>query len=387
MKILFCCHYANIQNYFADLSRHINGHETDVIDLSGIEKGKRPIKYRGKIPWRDLWHIAQVAERGHCVKHRFFYIRGYRKYLPLSALRKSLYLFKAYGAALDERSPDAVVVWGGKYRASLLALAARSRNLDIVYLENGVLPYTTAVDLQGINANNSLPRDPEFYRSLPVTPAGNTAVSLEARAVKPNKPGEDAGLDTLPERYIFAPFQVDFDTQILLQSPWIKCMRQFYSLLVDVFRQMDDPQLHLVFKEHPSSPACYPDLHRKVSGEERVHFVNNQSTQTLIENAESIVTINSSVGIESLLFDKPVIVLGCAFYNIHELVIHAGTRNELLQAMRSARNFTTDQPLRRNFIHHLQNDYLVPGKKFGKEDRQLQAVANRIVQLLTPENA
>jgi capsular polysaccharide export protein len=387
MKILFCCHYANIQSYFADLSRHINGHETDVVDLSHIEKNKQPVKYRGRVPWRELWNIARVAERGHCVKHRFFYVRGYRKYLPLSALRKSLHLFRAYAAALDERAPDAVVVWGGKYRASLLALAARIKGIKITYLENGALPNTTAIDLQGINARNSLPRDPEFYRSLQAAPAEDKAVSLVARAVKPNKPGEDAGLETLPERYIFAPFQVDFDTQILLQSPWIRNMRQFYSLLVDVFRQMDDPQLHLVFKEHPSSPACYPDLHRKVVREERVHFVNNHSTQALIENAESIVTINSSVGIESLLFDKPVIVLGCAFYNIHELAMHAGTRNELLQAMRSARNFTTDQQLRRNFIHYLQSDYLLPGKKFSTDEMHLQAVAHRIVQLLDRQSA
>ena len=286
MKILFCCHYANIQNYFADLSRHINGHETEVVDLSHVEKGRHPVKYRGEIPWRDLWHIAQVAERAHCVKHRFFYFRGYRKYLPISALRKSLHLFRAYSAALEERSPDEVVVWGGKYRASLLTLAACMKGIKIAHLENGALPNTTAIDLQGINASNSLPRDPEFYRSLPAAPASETAVSLEARAVKPNKPGEDAGLETLPERYIFAPFQVDFVTQILLQSPWIKSMRQFYNLLVDVFRQMDDPQLHMVFKEHPSSPDCYTDLKRKVAVEERDHFVNNQTTQTLIENAE-----------------------------------------------------------------------------------------------------
>ncbi len=387
MKILFCCHYASIQSYFADLSRHINGHETDVFDLSDIEKGKQAANYRGETPWRDLWHIAQVSERAHCVKHRFFYIRGYRKYLPLSALRKSLHLFRAYSAALEERSPDAVVVWGGKYRASLLTLAARMKGIRIAHLENGALPNTTAVDLQGINASNSLPRDPDFYRALPAAPAADGAVTLVARAVKPNKPGEDAGLDVLPARYIFAPFQVDFDTQILLQSPWIRSMRQFYNLLVDVFRQMNDPQLHLVFKEHPSSPACYPDLHHRVAGEARIHFVNNRSTQTLIENAESIVTINSSVGIESLLFDKPVIVLGCAFYNIYELVMHASNRNELLQAMRSARNFTTDQQLRRNFIHFLQSDYLVPGRKFSKEAANLQAVANRIVELLTRASA
>ena len=120
-------------------------------------------------------------------------------------------------------------------------------------------------------------------------------------------------------------------------------MRRFYSLLVGVFRQLDDPQLHLVFKEHPSSPACYPDLHRKAGGEARVHFVNNQSTQDAHRDMpKSIVTINSSVGIESLLFDKPVIVLGlCLLQHPRAGPDRPGHATELLHApCASARNFT-----------------------------------------------
>lgn len=382
MKILFCCHYTKIQDYFSDISRHITDHETDVIDLANFENRYRHLKHEGIIPWRSLWQISHTIERGRCVRRGVFYLRRYWQCLPISAFRKSLQLYKAYYTVIKEKSPDAVCVWGGKYRASLLALAARNRQVRIIYLEHGVLPFTTAVDLQGINADNSLPRDPAFYRALPAAPAQDSRPSLEVRKVKPGKPGHDAGLTALPERYIFAPFQVDSDTQILLQSPWIKDMRRFFRLLVRVFKQLDDPHLHLIFKEHPSSPSTYPDLHRETDNEARIHFVNDRVTQELIEHAEGIVTINSGVGAESLLLDRPVIVTGRAFYKIPELVMKADSESELLQALKSIGTFRTDQLLRRNFLRYLETEYLVPGKKFSMDEAQLQGLAARISRLL-----
>jgi capsular polysaccharide export protein len=387
MKILFCCHYARIHHYFLDISRHIADHETEVIDLPEIKNSQRQVKHDGNIPWRALWQIAGMIERGRCVRRSTLCLRRYWQCLPVSAFRKSLQLFLAYSAVLKEKSPDAVCVWGAKYRTSLLALAARSRQITVIYLENGVLPFTTAVDLQGINADNSLPREADFYRMLPAAPVPDTRPALEVRTVYPDKPGEDAGLDSLPQRYIFAPFQVDSDTQILLQSPWIKDMRQFFSLLVKAFKQLDDPQLHLIFKEHPSSASEYPDLHREAGNEARIHFVNNRLTQDLIEQAESVVTINSGVGIESLLFDRPVIVTGRAFYKIPGLVLLADSGAGLLLALKQVSTFRADPLLRHNFLHYLKMEYLVPGKKFSKDKSHLQAIAAKISLLLEGQAA
>lgn len=64
----------------------------------------------------------------------------------------------------------------------------------------------------------------------------------------------------------------------------------------------------VVLKEHPSSRVKYPDLARRVS--DRVIFANGNSTQELIEKADCVVTINSTVGLESILLAKPVLVLG-----------------------------------------------------------------------------
>ena len=382
MKILFCCHYAGIHGYFLNISRHVADHETELIDLKEIENSHRQVKYDGRMPWRELWKIAHLIEQGRCIRRGALYLRRYWRWLPASAFLKSLQLYKAYSAVIKEKSADAVCIWGARDRASLLALAARNQQLAIIHLEHGVLPFTVAVDLEGINADNSLPRDATFYRSLPTAPAVTAKPSLEVRKAHPDKHGEDAGLPALPERYIFAPFQVDTDTQILMQSPWIKDMRQFFRILERAFKQLDDPQLHLIFKEHPSSESEYPDLHRAASNESRIHFVNNRLTQDLIEHAESVVTINSGVGIESLLFDRPVIVAGRAFYNIPDLVLKAESETGLLHALRDIRTFRTDQRLRRNFLHYLETEYLVPGKKLSEDESHLRTMAVRISCLL-----
>ena len=387
MKILFCCHYAKMNDYFCNISRHVSDHETEVIDLREVEKSYPQLNVNRDVPWRELWRISHIIERGRCVRRSAWYLRRYWQWLPLSAFRRALHLFTAYQEVIRKKSPDAVCIWGMKYRPSLLALAAHRQQVSVIYLENGVLPYTTAVDLRGINADNSLPRDADFYRDLAAVPAQETGTSLEVRKAVPGKLGQEAGLAALPEHYIFAPFQVDSDTQILVQSPWIKDMRRFFALLVSIFKQLNDPHLHLIFKEHPSSTSEYPDLHRAAASEERIHIVNNQLTQDLIEQAECVVTINSGVGIESLLFDRPVIVTGRAFYRIPGLVLTADSGAELLQALYKVRTFTPDPLLRRNFLYYLETQYLVPGKKFSKDETHLQAMAAKISSLLAQQSA
>ncbi len=113
MKILFCCHYAKIHDYFCDLSRHVADHEAGVIDLAGIENSYKGVKYDGDMPWRALWQIAHLIESGRRVRRGAFYLRRYWHWLPISALRSSVQLFRAYSAVIREQSPQAVCVWGG----------------------------------------------------------------------------------------------------------------------------------------------------------------------------------------------------------------------------------------------------------------------------------
>jgi capsular polysaccharide export protein len=76
----------------------------------------------------------------------------------------------------------------------------------------------------------------------------------------------------------------------------------------------------------------------------------------LIEKAGAIITINSSVGIESLLFYKKVITLGSAFYNIEGIVEHAENKNELENILKNLENYKLDKKLIENFLRYLYYD-------------------------------
>ena len=105
-------------------------------------------------------------------------------------------------------------------------------------------------------------------------------------------------------------------------------------------------------------------------------------TQELIERSLFVVTLNSTVGIESLLLGKPVLTLGNAFFNIEGLVAHADSLGELLRLAGAYPNWGLDEELRCSFLHYLQHQYCVSGHWQEAATEHLQDVAQRIRRIL-----
>ena len=73
-----------------------------------------------------------------------------------------------------------------------------------------------------------------------------------------------------------------------------------------------------------------------------------------------MITINSTVGLESLLLGKKVITLGNACYNIEQLVLHATNENEFFEAFASLPNWQYNEELRQKFINFIASVYCIP---------------------------
>ena len=110
-------------------------------------------------------------------------------------------------------------------------------------------------------------------------------------------------------------------------------MEELFNILSEIAENL---KIHIIFKEHPSSKKDYPNLHKIASHLEYVDFANGYPTQELIEKSEAVITINSSVGVESLLFNKKVITLGNAFYNIEGIVKNAKDKEELIEILKKS---------------------------------------------------
>ena len=328
-----------------------------------------------QLPWPTLRGGAGVLRRvdwqtiveEKCEERRLK--RKYAGFLYRVLLRLELLLVAlSIQALLDTRQPCGVAVWNGSHRYCRLLMALAPKSTKRFFFENGLLPRTTTVDPVGVNFQNSLPREPGFYLSR-ASADRSTAFVLTPRQSKRDTCARIA----LPERFIFFPFQVDSDTQIRFFSPWVKDMRELFALGERMARVCDLP---VVFKEHPSSRHQYPDLHARAN--DRLIFANGNSTEELIRESLFVVTVNSTVGLESLLLGKRLMTLGLACYNIEGLVVHADSEQSALRLAREYRAWPLDERVRSGFIRYLSDEYCIPASWQQPDSEHVRRVVARL---------
>lgn len=110
-------------------------------------------------------------------------------------------------------------------------------------------------------------------------------------------------------KYIFFPLQVSNDTQILIHSD-IGIEKALEFAVIEAKKNNCD----LVIKPHPAEKnSKFVENLLKKKQKEKFYFVN-ENTFRLIQNAKLVITINSTVGLETKIMGKTLKVLGRALY-------------------------------------------------------------------------
>ena len=347
MKVLLFAIRSSHKKFFIELKKEDN----DFFDIS-FPKYKWSLSFKAlkllhKVDFKPSVDFAIDEFRVKVLAIPKFVLRIYFNIL-------AIFYYLKYYSILDKKY-DALLVWnGGKYRQRIALEIAKLNNIKPIFFENGLLPNRLVLDNKGINADNSVPREREFfenYSNLLELPK-----QLIPRRAK-NQKKFSVEVKPLPQEFIFVPFQVDSDTQIITNSKWIKNMRELFTLIVKISKNTN---YYFVIKEHPSSSRDYPDLHQVAEESEYISFANGYETQELIQKSCGVITINSTVGIESLLFKKRVIVLGDAFYRIDGITKSVNSENELLEILNSFDSWVINDNLIDNFLKYLYYDYLIP---------------------------
>lgn len=232
---------------------------------------------------------------------------------------------------------DVLVCWG---QNGALTNFCRKNNILLLHMELGSIrnpfPEYVILDPCGVNGNASPlnltiediksvsdPIDPHFARLL---------LSVDDQNQSEKRTAFDAckrvfkNRDILQaEKIALLPLQLLDDANILLYSPF----KTPLDFLEKTIPTLVEGGYHVVVKAHPAAktrPVNY--LHQK----ECIEYSSNLNNVTVldedvtaIENLELVnlvdlvVTINSSLGFESLLFDKVVCVLGDAMYKVRDI--------------------------------------------------------------------
>jgi capsular polysaccharide export protein len=130
-------------------------------------------------------------------------------------------------------------------------------------------------------------------------------------------------------KYFLAVLQVASDAQVAVHSPY-QSVAEFIVDTVRSFALHGPSDAVLVVKHHPMDRG-YSDYTRLVNELTHTHqlagrlrYIHDQHLPTLLEHAQGVVTINSTVGLSALFHGTPVITLGDAVYDMAGLTCQVG---------------------------------------------------------------
>ncbi len=232
---------------------------------------------------------------------------------PETIVRRLLF-FKAVVGLIK---PDVVIVWNGMSDIRLVVREFLEEvGIPFVYAEKGMLPNSWYIDPSGINARCSLTPDCTEQKTAATNQKDlleyvNSIVSTGASAwEQPKRHGRSEflqSLNILPQsKIIFFPGQVEKDSNIVHFSP-LKSMVEAVKAIIDAM----PAETVLLVKPHPKSSSesqyAVADL---AATHPNVVVVKDVNVWDIIEAADVVVSINSTVAFESLLQQKNVVLLG-----------------------------------------------------------------------------
>ena len=232
--------------------------------------------------------------------------------------------------ARDPQAPDSqavAVVWNGLNGSRrVFADAAKDAGVRILFFERAPLPGRVTVDPKGVNFANALPRDIGFYTDWlarsGTDPDGWRALRGQIRQRQSDAPlRARAPIDTntavlappgLSDPFLFVPLQVQGDSQLRLFGGAYRTVPDFITMLCETSQALPDGW-HLRLKEHPSGQPCAAAIIAAYPGA-KVVLDNATDTFAQVAASRGVITVNSSVGLESMWYDKPVVACGQAFW-------------------------------------------------------------------------
>ena len=325
-------------------------------DFSGVINGQiRRKQSRNKLFWNQPLVI--------------FSYRHFLSIVESLRLAKYLYLF-------EQEKPAAIALWNGKKLPNQTVVeAAKLSHIDVYYFENGLLPNTTSLDPQGVNYTASIPRTAKLLDEVRQCSKCFLVPPIVPRQAHKNR--KQGKKNQLPSRFIFVPFQVPHDTQISTHSPWIRDMEHLFNEVMAAVDALNDQSLYVVFKEHPSWHKHFEHLY---SCHRQACFANDNNTAELIKKSHAVITINSTVGFEAMLLNKPVITLGEACFNIEGLVLNTMNNVQLVEALKNISYWRPNKEIMQNFFKYLENIYAIPGSWKEPDEKHVAAIEARLTK-------
>ncbi len=271
---------------------------------------------------------------------------------------------EAFMEYLLENKIDRVLMpnpYGNPKRLSLYQICRKNR-IPYIVQDRGALTDSVFFDSNGFNADSN--SYDESYWNQPLSEEESKEVdryiqaqyfderSLEKQGYRLGGTRLAKKLNINPtEKVLFVPFQRPKDTVIRYFSGAVDSISEF-AVFVENLKKILGPNWRILAKKHPLENAK-PMVD--------VEFVENDvHIKDLIELSDAVLLINSGVGVESMMWYKPVLHVGDAFYSIEGVNKHVKTPEEAYEVLINL--FEVDREKVKRFIHYLIKEFYSFGK-------------------------
>ena len=267
-----------------------------------------------------------------------------------------------------ESQPEAIALcWQGLTGTRRAFMeGAKDAGAHRLFAELAPLPSRRTLDPEGINAEGSVPRNPNYYDDVDVDQKLLAEIrdSFQARVSRRTDVRQNTATFETDSQFLFVPLQVPDDSQMTLFAGWCGGLNGFLDALAKASTKLPEGW-HLRLKEHPSSKtAVTPQINAHIKRGARFILDNETDSFELIKASRGVVTINSSMGLQAMFFEKPVVITGDALYDINGILDKAANQSALTKILKHADALEFDQDLRQRFLTWLACDYYV---KFSRE--------------------
>lgn len=238
---------------------------------------------------------------------------------------------------------------------------ARDAGAARLFAELAPLPGRLTLDPAGVNAESSVPREAAAYDAVLADHSLLKTLKdgFQARVPRRKDVGQGAGEFDPGQPFLFVPLQVPDDSQMILFSDWVGGVSGFIDALAEAAQALPEGWV-LRLKEHPSSKVAFTDqINALIARGARMRLDNESDSFAQIRASRGVVNVNSSMGLQAMFFDKPVIVTGQAFYDIPGLCDAARSLDGLKALFAGAEQLGFNADLRARVLTWLARDYYI----------------------------
>lgn len=180
---------------------------------------------------------------------------------------------------------------------------------------------------------------------------------------------------------LFVPMQVPVDANVHHGLGKFESLADFYRKLLKCLPD----NWRIIFKKHPIDST---DSHKAIEETPQVLVVLDANIHELIQSSTAVAVFSSNVGLEALIYGKPVIVGGNPCYSGKGLTIDPPSADGLHASLEKSLQWHPDAELCRRFIRYIIEDYLIA--EFDKTallkriDKAIRGVSRKITNSTAP---